>query len=37
MVVLQRNRTVLLNLEDAASKSKTVDMELYNIVKIFFG
>jgi len=37
MVALQGNKIVPIKLEDAVSKSKTVDMELYDIAKIFFG
>ena len=37
MVALQGNKIVSVNLEDAVSKSKTVDMELYEIAKLFFG
>jgi len=37
MVALQGNKIVSVNLEEAVSKSKTVDMELYDIAKLFFG
>ena len=37
MVALQGNKIVPLNLKDAVSKSKTVDMDLYEIAKVFFG
>ena len=37
MVALQGNKIVSVELEKAVSKSKTVDMELYNIAKVFFG
>jgi len=37
MVALQGNKIVPVDLEEAVSKSKTVDMELYEIAKIFFG
>ncbi len=37
MVALQGNKIVSVDLEEAISKSKTVDMELYEIAKIFFG
>jgi 6-phosphofructokinase 1 len=37
MVALQGNKIVPIKLEEAVSKSKTVDMELYEIAKIFFG
>jgi len=37
MVALQGNKIVPVKLEEAVSKSKTVDMELYEIAKIFFG
>jgi 6-phosphofructokinase 1 len=37
MVALQGNKIVPIALEEAVSKSKTVDMELYNIAKVFFG
>ncbi|MBN2603053.1 MAG: 6-phosphofructokinase [Candidatus Thermoplasmatota archaeon] len=37
MVALQGNKIVPLNLKDAVSKSKTVDMGLYEIAKVFFG
>ncbi len=37
MVALQGNKIVPVSLEEAVSKSKTVDMELYEIAKIFFG
>jgi hypothetical protein len=37
MVALQGNKIVSIELEEAVSKSKTVDMELYDIAKVFFG
>lgn len=37
MVALQGNKIVPVELEEAVSKLKTVDMELYKIAKIFFG
>ena len=37
MVALQGNKIVSVELEEAVSKSKTVDMELYDIAKVFFG
>jgi len=37
MVSLQGNRVVAVPLEEGTSRLKTVDMELYNIAKIFFG
>jgi len=37
MVALQGDKIVTVKLEDAVSKSKTVDMELYEIAKLFFG
>jgi len=37
MVALQGNKIVSIPLEQAVSKLKTVDMELYNIAKVFFG
>jgi 6-phosphofructokinase 1 len=37
MVALQGDKIVPVKLEDAVSKSKTVDMELYEIAKLFFG
>ena len=37
MVALQGNKIVHISLEEATSKSKTVDMELYEIAKLFFG
>jgi 6-phosphofructokinase 1 len=37
MVALQGNKIVPVKLDDAVSKSKTVDMELYEIAKLFFG
>ena len=37
MVALQGNKIVPVSLREAVSKSKTVDMELYNIAKVFFG
>ncbi len=37
MVALQGNKIVPVDLKEAISKSKTVDMELYEIAKLFFG
>jgi 6-phosphofructokinase 1 len=37
MVALQGNKILPIDLKDAVSKSKTVDMDLYEIAKIFFG
>jgi len=37
MVALKGNKIASINLEEAVSKSKTVDMDLYDIAKIFFG
>jgi len=37
MVGLQGNKIVPVPLEEALSKPKTVDMELYDIAKVFFG
>ena len=37
MVALQGNKIIPIPLEDSVSKSKTVDKELYDIAKIFFG
>ena len=37
MVALQGNKIVPVELNEAVSKLKTVDMELYEIAKIFFG
>ena len=37
MVALQGNKIIPIELGEAVSKSKTVDMELYNIAKVFFG
>jgi len=37
MVALQGNKIVPIPLEEAVSKTKTVDMKLYEIAKIFFG
>ncbi|UCF50333.1 MAG: 6-phosphofructokinase [Thermoplasmatales archaeon] len=37
MVALQGDKIVPVPLEEATSKSKTVDMELYEIAKLFFG
>lgn len=37
MVSLQGNKIVPVDLKEAISKSKTVDMELYEIAKLFFG
>ena len=37
MVALQGNRIIPIDLREAVSRSKTVDMELYEIAKIFFG
>jgi 6-phosphofructokinase 1 len=37
MVALKGNKIVPVSLENAVYKSKTVDMELYEIAKLFFG
>ena len=37
MVALKGNEIVPVNLEEAVSKLKTVDMKLYDIAKVFFG
>jgi hypothetical protein len=37
MVSLSGNKVVDVPLEDAVQKLKTVDMELYEIAKVFFG
>jgi len=37
MVALKGNKIVSINLEEAISKTKTVDMDLYDIATIFFG
>lgn len=37
MVALQGNKIVPIGLKKAVSELKTVDMELYNIAKVFFG
>jgi len=37
MVALQGNKIVPVKLKDAISKQKTVDMDLYDIAKVFFG
>lgn len=37
MVALRGNQIVAVNLEEGVSKSKTVDMDLYEIAKTFFG
>ena len=37
MVALQGDKIVPVSLEEEVSKSKTVNTELYNIAKIFFG
>ncbi|KYK30754.1 MAG: pyrophosphate--fructose-6-phosphate 1-phosphotransferase [Thermoplasmatales archaeon SG8-52-3] len=37
MVALQGDKIVPVPLEEATSKSKTVDMELYEIARLFFG
>ncbi len=37
MVALKGDKIVSINLEDVINKSKTVDMELYEIAKTFFG
>jgi 6-phosphofructokinase 1 len=37
MVALQGNDITTVDLKDAVSKLKTVDMSLYNIAKVFFG
>jgi phosphofructokinase-like protein len=36
MVALKGNKIVSVNLEEAVSKSKTVDMDLYKIAEVFF-
>ena len=37
MVALHGNKIVPVTLEEAVSKTKTVDMDLYEIAKVFFG
>lgn len=37
MVALRGNKIIPVELEEAVSKLKTVDMELYEIAKVFFG
>lgn len=37
MVALRGNQIVAVNLEEGVSKSKTVDMDVYEIAKTFFG
>jgi len=37
MVALKGNRVIPVDLEEAVAKLKTVDMELYELAKIFFG
>jgi len=37
MVALQGNKIIPIELEQATNKSKTVDKELYDIAKVFFG
>ena len=37
MVALQGNKIVPIDISEAVDKSKTVDMELYNLAKTFFG
>jgi 6-phosphofructokinase 1 len=37
MVALQGNKILAIPIEEGVSKSKTVDMKLYEIAKIFFG
>ena len=37
MVALKGNKIVPVDLKEAVSKSKTVDMEFYEIAKVFFG
>jgi 6-phosphofructokinase 1 len=37
MVALQGNKIVSVPLKDVVGKRKTVDLELYNIAKVFFG
>ena len=37
MVALRGNQIVEVSLEEATAKLKTVDLELYEIAKIFFG
>jgi len=37
MCALSGNKIIEVSLEDAVKELKTVDMEIYNIAKIFFG
>ena len=37
MVALKGNEIISIDLKDAVSKTKTVDMKLYEIAKVFFG
>jgi len=37
MVALQGNKIVPVPIDEAVAENKTVDMELYNIAKVFFG
>lgn len=37
MVSLEGNKIVAVTLEDAVAQPKTVDMELYEVAKVFFG
>jgi len=37
MVSLQGNKIVPVPLAEAVAKIKTVDMELYELAKVFFG
>ena len=37
MVALRGNKIVPVELEEAVTTLKTVDMELYEIAKVFFG
>jgi 6-phosphofructokinase 1 len=37
MVALKGNKIIPVDLEEAVSKLKTVDMQLYDIAKVFFG
>ena len=37
MVALQGNDIIAINIEDAVSKLRTVDMQLYEVAKSFFG
>jgi 6-phosphofructokinase 1 len=37
MVALKGNKILPVNLEEAVSTLKTVDMDLYKIAEVFFG